>query len=365
MIERIKENFRKNHRSLFMVENKDLTEKIYELYEMFRVCFGIESEVRKLIVKTNNLKYLNDLSLKQLGKTVDFLIIEQFTDLPPNTLLRFLETVAGKGFIILLSDELNLGNFNIRAIRMLKEKAFIVKDVFLLDKIMKSISYEKNFLIDNYNKELKLTEDQDKILKNIVKILKPNCKGFASILASRGRGKTVVLASVILEAIFKGIDFIIITSFYIENIQPLYGFLLNLLKENFDKSEIKIKYYKSNIIKSINVLNRCSVDFVNIGNECILSCNLLIVDEAASIPLNYLKSIIKCKRVITSTTCDGYERTGRLFIQKFNKFIINSNLNFSEYKLSVPIRYGSDDWLEKLLQEIYMPICEIKEINKE
>ena len=87
-----------------------------------------------------------------------------------------------------------------------------------------------------------------------------------------------------------------------------------------------------------------------------LNLDLLVIDEAAQIPLSLLKPAIKKIRcpVFISSTVHGYEGTGRSLSLKLIKELKTANQqNFREIKMSQPIRYQLGDeienWLTKFL----------------
>lgn len=79
-----------------------------------------------------------------------------------------------------------------------------------------------------------------------------------------------------------------------------------------------------------------------------ISADWLIIDEAATIPTHILRQIIAYfPRVLMTTTVDGYEGTGRGFI---NKFCVTLN-HFTALTLNEPIRFSRNDPLENWLNQ--------------
>ena len=79
-----------------------------------------------------------------------------------------------------------------------------------------------------------------------------------------------------------------------------------------------------------------------------VSADWLIIDEAATIPTYILRQIITYfPRVLMTTTVDGYEGTGRGFI---NKFCVTLN-HFTALTLNEPIRFARNDPLENWLNQ--------------
>ncbi|MCW2254481.1 tRNA(Met) cytidine acetyltransferase [Providencia alcalifaciens] len=79
-----------------------------------------------------------------------------------------------------------------------------------------------------------------------------------------------------------------------------------------------------------------------------ITADWLIIDEAAAIPTYILRQIIDYfPRVLLTTTVDGYEGTGRGFI---NKFCGQLN-DFTRLELVDPIRWAANDPLENWLNQ--------------
>ena len=93
------------------------------------------------------------------------------------------------------------------------------------------------------------------------------------------------------------------------------------------------------------------------------AAELLVIDEAAAIPITIVKNLIGPYLVFMSSTVNGYEGTGRSLSLKLiqqlkegNRIRQGDNLGgrmLKEVQLDEPIRYGLGDpiesWLSKLL----------------
>lgn len=79
--------------------------------------------------------------------------------------------------------------------------------------------------------------------------------------------------------------------------------------------------------------------------------DLLIVDEAAAVPLPQLyRMIASCPKIILSTTTDGYEGTGMGFRSKLKAHLDNNDKPLCRIKLIQPLRWSDDDAVENFLQ---------------
>lgn len=88
------------------------------------------------------------------------------------------------------------------------------------------------------------------------------------------------------------------------------------------------------------------LSYCSSGGE--ISADWVIIDEAAAIPSYILRQLIAYfPRVLLTTTVDGYEGTGRGFI---NKFCAQLN-NFTALELNEPIRWAMNDPLEAWIDQ--------------
>lgn len=83
--------------------------------------------------------------------------------------------------------------------------------------------------------------------------------------------------------------------------------------------------------------------------------DLVMVDEAAAIPLPMLEQILQhYSRVVFSTTIHGYEGTGRGFALKFRQTLDRITPGWHSMHLSTPIRWTAHDRLEPLVFDLLM-----------
>ena len=206
-----------------------------------------------------------------------------------------------------------------------------------------------------------------------------------SLTSGRGRGKSAALGMAIGSAVALGYSNIVVTAPSNENVATVFEFITRTLealeyrphmdyveisrkdqdRDNKEKSQSiystqkgnrQVKEVPSQIIINKNN-HRQSIQFVP-ASECLGilgSAEILIIDEAAAIPLPTVKSLILSGNHVTlmSSTVHGYEGTGRALslklvadIKRNNSFVV------SEIDMKTPIRYAPNDGIEKWLHNL-------------
>ena len=110
-------------------------------------------------------------------------------------------------------------------------------------------------------------------------------------------------------------------------------------------------------ITRINIFkeHRQSIEYIKPGEYMRLGqAELLVIDEAAAIPLPIVRRLMGEHIVFLSSTINGYEGTGRALSLKLVEELKSKNSrNVEELTMNTPIRYGRGDpiegWLHNLL----------------
>lgn len=88
--------------------------------------------------------------------------------------------------------------------------------------------------------------------------------------------------------------------------------------------------------------------------------DVLLVDEAAAIPVYMLKKMVKAyPRIVFSTTVHGYEGSGRGFAVRFKTWLDESGLKPKVCYLTQPIRWAQGDPLERWLNDTFLMDVEL------
>lgn len=210
------------------------------------------------------------------------------------------------------------------------------------------------------------TVDQAKVVLSMMQVITEKALNTtAAITAARGRGKSTALGIAVAGAIEQGYSNIFCTAPSPENLQTFFEFVVKGLVElgykervDFEAMQSTNPEYAKCIIR-INVFrgHRQTVQFIAASDtQRFGQAELLIVDEAAAIPLPIVKKMLGPYLVFLSSTVSGYEGTGRALsmklvadMRKHSGAGTADSRALRELTLTDPIRYGPNDPVEKWL----------------
>ncbi|GAA5823755.1 hypothetical protein JCM5353_008583 [Sporobolomyces roseus] len=215
-----------------------------------------------------------------------------------------------------------------------------------------------------------------------------------SLTAARGRGKSAALGLSIALAVLHSYSNIFVTSPSPENLKTLFEFIF----KGFDKLgwEEHLDYdivqstnpeWKGAVVR-VNIFrqHRQTIQYIQPQDYHVLGqAELVVIDEAAAIPLPLVRSLLGPYLVFMASTINGYEGTGRSLSLKLlqqlremsrpsSALAVNNSNNASnaeetkgstsgsstlnvvrslkEIKLTTPIRYAPGDSIEKWLNSL-------------
>ena len=165
------------------------------------------------------------------------------------------------------------------------------------------------------------TLDQAKAVVTFVEaIAEKTLRSTVALTAARGRGKSAALGLAVAAAIAHGYSNIFITSPTPENLRTLFEFIFkgfDALKydEHLDYDIIQSTNPSFNkAIVRVNVFrnHRQTIQYIRPEDAHVLGqAELVVIDEAAAIPLPLVKKLIGPYLVFMASTINGYEGTGR------------------------------------------------------
>eukprot|EP00268_Persea_americana_P066419 TRINITY_DN9034_c1_g1_i1.p1 TRINITY_DN9034_c1_g1~~TRINITY_DN9034_c1_g1_i1.p1 ORF type:complete len:1032 (+),score=211.38 TRINITY_DN9034_c1_g1_i1:177-3272(+) len=383
----------------------------------------------QLFVESGGLTYcLYRDSERILGNTFGMCILQDFEALTPNLLARTIETVEGGGLVVLLLRSLSsltslytmvmdvherfrteshsesASRFNERFLLSIAScKACVVMDdelnVLPISSHIRSITpvsvaedseglTEPERDLKNLKEQLHddfpvgpligkcCTLDQGKaVITFLDAILDKTLRSTVALIAGRGRGKSAALGLAIAGAIASGYSNIFVTAPSPENLKTLFEFVckgFNVLeyKEHLHYDVVKStnpEFKKATVRINVYKQHRQTIQYIQPqDHEKLSQVELLVVDEAAAIPLPVVKSLLGPYLVFLSSTVNGYEGTGRsLSLKLLQQLEEQSQITpknadgaasgrlFKKVELNESIRYASGDpiesWLHGLL----------------
>ena len=298
---------------------------------------------------------------------------ENNKDIEPRFNERFILSLTSCSNCLVVDDELNLLPITNSMKNMVsleknidenEENVFITKREKELNDLKKSL-LNKNPIGPLLN--LCKTVDQAKAIMCLIDIIsEKNNKNTVSLTSGRGRGKSSSMGLAVASAIIYGYSNIIITAPSPENLKTFFEFLIKGLNElNYvEHKDYVIQEgtgeFKGSIVNiQINKNHKQTIRYILPTDILIFQmAELLIIDEAAAIPLNIVKRIMPDCLTFMASTIQGYEGTGRSLSIKLiddlrNKQTVSGSRILKEISLSQAIRYADNDpvefWLNKLL----------------
>ncbi|XP_050990993.1 RNA cytidine acetyltransferase [Labeo rohita] len=396
----------------------------------------------ELFIAATNIRYCYYTEThKILGNTYGMCVLQDFEALTPNLLARTVETVEGGGIVVILLRTMNslkqlytmamdvhsryrteahqdvVGRFNERFILSLAscKTCVVIDDQLNILPISSHITNIKPVPpktqddgLSPREQELKdlkeslqdtqpvgvlvdgcKTMDQAKaVLKFIEAISEKTLRSTVALTAARGRGKSAALGLAVAGAVAFGYSNIFVTSPSPDNLHTLFEFvfkgfdalqyqehldyeIIQSLNPDFNKAVIRVNIFKEHR-QTIQYIH--PADAVKLGQA-----ELLVIDEAAAIPLPLVKKLLGPYLVFMASTINGYEGTGRSLslklIQQLRQQSADSQQNLSaenrntstarlaaartlhEVTLHESIRYGQRDPVEKWLNDLLCLDC--------
>ncbi|OJD29636.1 nucleolar atpase kre33 [Diplodia corticola] len=333
-----------------------------------------EGDPFELFISTQNIRYVYYKETEKiLGNTFGMCILQDFEALTPNLLARTIETVEGGGLVILLLKNMTslkqlytmsmdvhsryrteahgdvVARFNERFILSLGscESCLVVDDELNVLPISggknvrqlpppdpelegktpqaKELEEIKESLADSQPVgslvSLARTVDQAKgLLTFIDAIAEKTLQSTVTLTAARGRGKSAALGVAVAAAVAHGYSNIFITAPSPENLKTFFEFVFKGFDalEYMDHVDYSIiqstnpDFNKAIVRVNVHRQHRQTIQYIQPQDAHVLGqAELLVIDEAAAIPLPLVQKLMGPYLVFMASTINGYEGTGR------------------------------------------------------
>jgi len=221
------------------------------------------------------------------------------------------------------------------------------------------------------------TKEQQTAVEKVINVSKGHRNRPLVLTADRGRGKSSALAIACVQLLDNNNKQgneklnIVLTAPHVRSLSVFYQQIARSFSDNgTDFSYVKSS--KTSIIHSFGSITFIAIDQLIHMNDS-LDVSLLLVDEAASIPVHLLTELaVRYSRIVFSSTVHGYEGAGRGFTLKFQQKLKQLMPQWRSFHMHEPIRWRTDDPLEAFVFDSCLlnaklvelpPLDESSEIN--
>jgi tRNA(Met) cytidine acetyltransferase len=279
-----------------------------------------------------------------LGRECDVLVFDARSGVDANSFTAALGALVGGGLLLVIANKHEHPSEADLWMHMQWQKLTVIDQNLPLPRLSRLQPEAK----ENQFKQ------QIEAVALVEKVVTGHRKRPLVLTADRGRGKTSALGIACAELLERKPMRILVTAPNIKAVEPVYQHALRLLpiaqRVKKDRLEVGLGY----------------IQFIA-PDELLLAlpeCDLLLVDEAAAIPIPMLKQITEqYHRLVFSSTIHGYEGSGRGFTLKFIEWLTKQRPGMKTYHLQQPIRWSANDKLETWLYEAFLLNAELEPIN--
>lgn len=318
-----------------------------------------------LLVSNNLSAYdgLNLVSYKQasglLGQEKSLVIFDVCDGVHPDALAAVTGLIVGGGNLILCLpsieewDSIFVSEFSKRFVGFLRMASFAkiidANDEASVEIIRNSVKeIEKSIVFE-------LTPDQESVIEQISLLAEADQKQALVVVSDRGRGKSTSLGIVAAKLLQTRSIKILITAPRFKACEVAFS----ALQKNIEGVEVKqagVRYQASSFqFMAPDEILRSDID-----------ADLLLIDEAASIPVPILKQLLnRFDKTVYVSTVHGYEGTGRGFSVRFTKELSESTYQWQKIEMKTPVRWGDNDPLEVWLFKFLCLDADVADIKNE
>jgi len=199
------------------------------------------------------------------------------------------------------------------------------------------------------------TQGQYQAVQSIIKVASGHRDRPLVLTADRGRGKSCALALACAQIVESTSlpQHIIVTAPHLKALDNFFKQLKYSLPQ--------AKHLTHSVIHDNGIIEFLPID--NLLNQQV-KASLLLVDEAAGIPVYLLTAVLKkYHRVVFSSTVHGYEGAGRGFTLKFQTILNNEYKTWYKQIINEPIRWAEDDPVEQFIFDVCLLNAQLPQIS--
>ncbi|HIO93334.1 MAG TPA: tRNA(Met) cytidine acetyltransferase [Leucothrix mucor] len=288
-----------------------------------------------------------------LGQEYDAVIFDTFTDgdapaFNANAFGAVTGTIIGGGYLILLTPELST---------WAKKSRFLARFITLLQQ-SSALFYDKEHLPAALSPPSKkplnhtpLLQEQQLVVDKMQTVMSGHRRRPLVLTSDRGRGKSTLLGKFAAHLLLQGKTNLIVTAPSRKIAETLFQAAKVTLQNSASMNSTEL-------LKGLHFL---SPDELHQQKPQV---DLVLIDEAASIPIPLLEDFIKHhSRLILATTEHGYEGCGRGFAIRFRKILDARCPQWKSARLETPYRWAADDPLESFIFNTLLLKTELKKAH--
>ena len=292
---------------------------------------------------------LDSISYKQiLGQEIPLLIINAHQNFDANAFAASSGCLRGGGLLILLTaTEIPADNLFYQYLH----SQLTAYNFVTISEDHPVADLQPDAQLVNKQQPLNLRQQQLAVAA-IIKTITGHRRRPLVLTANRGRGKSAALGIAAAELLKSGLNTILVCAPNKQATSTLFKHAALLLDIELQASAFTILTAGKRI------------EFI--APDALLNerpkCDLLIIDEAAALPVATLEALAKhYSRLVFATTLHGYEGSGRGFALRFQKRLNEISPQWRKLHLEQPIRWAANDPLESFtLQSLCLTECAVE-----
>ncbi|UYI48914.1 GNAT family N-acetyltransferase [Vibrio natriegens] len=275
-----------------------------------------------------------------LGRECDVLVYDARKNFDANSFSAALGSLVGGGILIVATDNIEPSNCAQQWMASQWQKLLVLEQHQTVPELP---SFEPSSKAQRYTQ-------QEQAVAAIEKVVTGHRKRPLVLTADRGRGKSSALGIACANLLQTKPLRVLVTAPSIKAVEPVFSHAERILP-----SGLRIR-------KDRFEAGQGSIQFIA-PDELLASlpeCDLLLVDEAAAIPVPMLQQMTAhFHRLVFSSTIHGYEGCGRGFTLKFVDWLRKQRAGMKTCHLKQPIRWSEGDILESWLYQAFVLDAEL------
>ncbi|WP_156500055.1 tRNA(Met) cytidine acetyltransferase TmcA [Ectothiorhodospira sp. BSL-9] len=306
-----------------------------------------------------------------LGRTLDALILDATAGLHPDALGAATGAVRGGGVVLLILPRLQAraSRFGQWCLRVLGEAGLVPLNPSGESLTARDLPVPLSLSVGMPrapDADDCLTRDQRQAVQALERLAHGRAGRPLVLTADRGRGKSAALGIAAARLLTARRDLavadapyrILVTAPRLASVTPVFTHARDVLE---GKSPGAGHDRGSRLEVPGAVL-----EYGSPGEACDIPADLLLVDEAAGIPVHWLVRLLEGhQRVAFATTIHGYEGAGQGFATRFQEILRRRAPQTRFLHLTQPIRWAADDPVEALMDRLLMLSARPAEVGHE